>query len=85
MDEAIEKAVTQQRAIAQLHFQWMIDQWKYEMGMLEVLGRDEESAWEDSTRRTLRRKVLNENTTPDRPYRFLPFFNGWGVLVRDME
>lgn len=84
MDAHIEQAVIQQRAILAQHWQWTLDRWKLDMNMLDVLPRgdseedkyfDQRKSWRSS--RSLVHGPQNE------PYRFLPLFNGYCVLVRD--
>lgn len=74
MDERIAQVAVQQRAIGMQRLQWELDRWQYDMGMLEVLPNDDEP---------IARRLRTARQTPERPYRFLPFFNGYGVLVRD--
>ena len=85
MDEAIEKAVKQQKAILALHWQWTLDAWKDSMGMLEYAPREdtEEDKYFGTTGgRTLRRWKTPEGPRSE-PYRMLPLFNGYCRLVRD--
>jgi hypothetical protein len=77
VDEHIESIALRERTVGMLKLQWELDRWQYDMGMLEVLDTTED----DLMQRRLRRDY--DSTPPDRPYRFLPFFNGYGVLVRD--
>ena len=85
MDEYIEQVAKQQRAIAQQHFQWMVDGVKDSLGMLEYAPREytEEDKYFGTTGgRTLRRWKTPEGPRSE-PYRVLPLWNGYVRLVRD--
>lgn len=75
---------THEKAVAELRIGWLFDAWKLEMGMLDILprGDSEEERYFDQRKswRSSRSLVYGPQ---DEPYRFLPMFNGYCLLVRD--
>lgn len=63
---------------------WKMDAWKAELGMVEVAG-PAYKLWDVDNRptRTLRRGQKEE--VEDRPFRYVPLMNGYGILVREWE
>lgn len=80
-DPYIAEIAEQQRAVAQMHLGWQLDRLRLEVGQVEVVPRSE---CPEPQRRLFRKtRLLLEKENRKGNIRFLPFFDGTGVLIRD--
>lgn len=85
MDPYIARVAADHRAAAQLHLGWMLDLLRLEVGLVEVVPRDE-YADDGLPLRRLRRITRPAPTPapdPRRP-RMVPIGDGRAVIVRDV-
>jgi len=77
-DDYILYVAACEREKANLHLQWIIDYWKVEVGMAEIVNEDVPLS------RTLRRPKKGKREAGPGPARFVPIGEGRGILVRDV-